>query len=252
MRFSGMFVIIIAVFVAVLIVSNIIAIKLIHVFTLPGDFLGEAAVYLPASIIVFPITYLVGNVLTEVYGFRVARGVIWLGFGANLLVVVALWLTGLIPSVFFWDGQDAYDRILGQVPRILLASFTAYLLGEFSNSMTLSILKVRTKGRFLWLRTISSTVVGQGLDSFVFISIAFGSFAALGVSGELTGVEIVRTALIQWAFKIAYEVAATPLTYWVVGQLKAKEKMDAYDAAHSLNPFGVFAMPSDEAAPAKA
>lgn len=246
MRFSGMFVIIIAVFVAVLIVSNIIAIKLIHVFTLPGDFLGEAAVYLPASIIVFPITYLVGNVLTEVYGFRVARGVIWLGFGANLLVVAALWLTGLIPAVFFWDGQDAYDRILGQVPMILLASFTAYLIGEFSNSMTLSLLKVRTKGRFLWLRTISSTVVGQGLDSFVFISIAFG------ITGILGGEAIIRTALIQWAFKIAYEVAATPLTYWVVGQLKAKEKMDAYDAAHSLNPFGVFAMPSDEAAPAKA
>ena len=246
MRFSGMFVIIIAVFVAVLIVSNIIAIKLIHVFTLPGDFLGEAAVYLPASIIVFPITYLVGNILTEVYGFRVARGVIWLGFGANLLVVAALWLTGLIPAVFFWEDQAAYDRILGQVPMILLASFTAYLIGEFSNSMTLSLLKVRTKGRFLWVRTISSTVVGQGLDSFVFISIAFG------ITGILGGEAIIRTALIQWAFKIAYEVAATPLTYWVVGQLKAREKMDAYDAAHSLNPFGVFAMPSDEAAPARA
>ena len=245
MRFSGMFVIIIAVFVAVLIVSNIIAIKLIHVFTLPGDFLGEAAVYLPASIIVFPITYLVGNVLTEVYGFRVARGVIWLGFGANLLVVAALWVTGLIPAVFFWEDQAAYDRILGQVPMILLASFTAYLIGEFSNSMTLSLLKVRTKGRFLWVRTISSTVVGQGLDSFVFISIAFG------ITGILGGEAIIRTALIQWAFKIAYEVAATPLTYWVVGQLKAKEKMDAYDSAHSLNPFGVFAMPSDEAAPAR-
>ena len=245
MRFSGMFVIIIAVFVAVLIVSNIIAIKLIHVFTLPGEFLGEAAVYLPASIIVFPITYLVGNVLTEVYGFRVARGVIWLGFGANLLVVAALWVTGLIPAVFFWEDQAAYDRILGQVPMILLASFTAYLIGEFSNSMTLSLLKVRTKGRFLWVRTISSTVVGQGLDSFVFISIAFG------ITGILGGEAIIRTALIQWAFKIAYEVAATPLTYWVVGQLKAREKMDAYDAAHSLNPFGVFAMPSDEAAPAR-
>ena len=184
--------------------------------------------------------------MTEVYGFRVARGVIWLGFGANLLVVAALWLTGLIPAVFFWEDQAAYDRILGQVPMILLASFTAYLIGEFSNSMTLSLLKVRTKGRFLWIRTISSTVVGQGLDSFVFISIAFG------ITGILGGEAIIRTALIQWAFKIAYEVAATPLTYWVVGQLKAREKMDAYDAAHSLNPFGVFAMPSDEAAPARA
>ncbi len=252
MRFSGMFVIIIAVFVAVLIVSNVIAVKLIHVFELPGNFLGESLVYLPASIIVFPITYLVGNVLTEVYGFRVARGVIWLGFGCNLLVVIALWLTGVIPPVVFWENEDigrtqlAYMGILGATPMILLASFTAYLIGEFSNSMTLSVLKVRTKGRFLWVRTISSTVVGQGLDSFVFISIAFG------VTGILGGEAIIRTALIQWAFKIAYEVAATPLTYWVVGQLKAKEKMDAYDAAHSLNPFGVFAMPSDEAAPARA
>ena len=246
MRFSGMFVIIIAVFVAVLIVSNIIAVKLIRVFTLPGDFLGETLVYLPASIIVFPITYLVGNVLTEVYGFRVARGAIWLGFGCNLLVVAALWLTGVIPPVGFWEGQTAYETILGATPMILLASFTAYLIGEFSNSMTLSFLKVRTKGRFLWIRTISSTVVGQGLDSFVFISIAFG------VTGILGGEAIIRTALIQWAFKIAYEVAATPLTYWVVGQLKAKEHMDAYDAPRSLNPFGVFAMPTDDPAPTRA
>ena len=234
MRFSGTFIIVVALFITVLITSNIMAVKLIHVATLPGQFMGSNLVFLPAAIIVFPISYIIGDVLTEVYGFRTARGVIWLGFACNVLVALLLWLGGIIPAEVFWPNQDAYITILGQFPLILIGSFLAYLVGEFSNSATLSLLKNATQGRFLWLRTIGSTVVGQGFDSFVFIFIAFG------VSGALGPEALLRTALFQWWAKIAYEAAATPLTYAVVTYLKGKENMDAYDSPGSLNPLGVF------------
>jgi uncharacterized integral membrane protein (TIGR00697 family) len=235
MRFSGVFIIVVALFITVLITSNIIAVKLIHVATLPAEFLGSNLVFLPAGIIIFPFSYIIGDVLTEVYGFRTARGVIWLGFICNLLVAVLLWLGGIIPAEVFWEHQDAYNAILGQFPLILLGSFLAYLIGEFSNSATLALLKVATSGRFLWLRTISSTIVGQGLDSFVFIFIAFGASGTLGPEALL------RTALFQWWAKIAYEALATPLTYAVVNYLKQKEQSDVYDAPRSLNPLGMFA-----------
>jgi uncharacterized integral membrane protein (TIGR00697 family) len=234
-RFSGTFIIIVALFITVLITSNIIAVKLIHVATLPVEFLDSNLVFLPAAIIIFPISYIIGDVLTEVYGFRTARGVIWLGFICNLLVAVLLWLAGVVPPEVFWEHQDAYDTILGQFPLILLGSFAAYLMGEFSNSATMALLKFSTRGRFLWLRTISSTIVGQGLDSFVFIFIAFGGSGTLGPEALL------RTALFQWWAKIAYESLATPLTYAVVNYLKQKEQSDVYDAPRSLNPLGMFA-----------
>lgn len=235
MRFSGIFVIVVALFVTVLITSNIIAVKLIHITTLPFQFLGDSLVFMPAGIIVFPVSYIIGDVLTEVYGFRRARGVIWLGFACNLLVALLLWVGGILPPEVFWQGQGAYNAILGQFPWILLGSFSAYLVGEFSNSAILSFLKFSTRGRFLWVRTISSTIIGQGFDSFVFIFIAFG------VGGDLTAEQLLRTALFQWWAKIAYEVLATPLTYAVVAYLKRKEQMDVYDAPRSLNPLGVFA-----------
>jgi uncharacterized integral membrane protein (TIGR00697 family) len=152
-----------------------------------------------------------------------------------VLVALLLWLGGIIPAEVFWADQEAYTTILGQFPLILAGSFIAYLAGEFSNSATLSLLKTSTQGRFLWLRTISSTVVGQGFDSFAFIFIAFG------VSGALGPEALLRTALFQWWAKIAYEAAATPLTYAVVTYLKHKEQLDAYDPPGSLNPLGVFA-----------
>ncbi len=235
MRFSGTFIIVVGLFITVLITSNIIAVKLIHIATLPGQFLGSDLVFLPAAMIIFPFSYIIGDVLTEVYGFRTARGVIWLGFICNLLVALLLWLGGIIPAEVFWQNQDAYDTILGQFPLILLGSFVAYLVGEFSNSATLALLKHSTQGRYLWLRTISSTIVGQGFDSFVFIFIAFG------VSGILSPEALLRTALFQWWAKIAYEALATPLTYAVVTYLKQKEQMDVYDSPRSLNPLGVFA-----------
>jgi len=235
MRFSGSFVVVAALFITVLLTSNIIAVKLIHIATLPFDFLGGNLIFLPAAMIVFPISYIIGDVLTEVYGFRVARGVIWLGFGCNALMALLFWVAGMIPAEVFWADQEAYDTILGQVRWVLLGSFAAYLVGEFSNSMILAWLKNVTQGRLLWVRTISSTVVGQGLDSFVFIFIAFG--IGFGMGAE----DLLRIALIQWWAKIAYEALATPLTYAVVTYLKRKEQLDVYDPPRSLNPLMVFA-----------
>ena len=235
MRFTGTFVIVVTLFVIVLITSNIIAVKPIQLLTLPFKFLGSSSVVVPAALIIFPISYIVGDVLTEVYGFRIARGVIWLGFAANLLVVIALWVAGIIPGAGFWEGQGAYDTILGQVPWILLASFIAYLIGEFSNSTVLALLKYKMRGRLLFVRTIGSTVVGQGLDSFIFIYIAFGLGGDWGAAGLLSA------ALAQWIIKILYETAATPFTYAVVGYMKRKEDMDVTDVPRSLNPIGIFA-----------
>ena len=218
-----------------MITSNIIAVKPIQLLTLPFEFLGDSSVVIPASIIIFPISYIVGDVLTEVYGFRIARGVIWLGFAANLLVVVALLLAGLLPAAGFWEDQNAYDTILGQIPWILVASFIAYLIGEFANSSVLAFLKYRMEGRLLFVRTISSTVVGQGLDSFIFIYIAFG------IGSDWSAQGLLSAALAQWITKIVYETVATPITYAVVGYMKRVEDMDVTDVPRSLNPLGIFA-----------
>ncbi len=259
MKFTGTFVVVVALFIAVLITSNIIAVKPIQLLTLPFEFLGSASVILPASIIIFPISYIVGDVLTEVYGFRIARGVIWLGFGANLLVFIALLVTGTLPGAPFWtpEEQGAYVRILGEIPPIplltdgimgplpfvLLGSFVAYLFGEFSNSTVLALLKYKMQSRYLWIRTIGSTVVGQGLDSLIFIFIAFGIGSRLdGIPGNEWGVNLIlSTVIFQWIVKILYEAAATPLTYAVVGYMKRKEEMDVTDVPSSLNPLGIFA-----------
>ena len=235
MRFTGTFIIVVTVFVTVLITSNIISVKPIELITLPFEFIGSKSVIIPAAIIIFPVSYIVGDILTEVYGFRIARGVIWLGFAANLLVVIALWLAGLIPGAGFWEDQEAYDTILGQVPWILVASFIAYLIGEFSNSTVLALLKYKMQGRLLFVRTIGSTVVGQGLDSFIFIYIAFG------IGSDWSAQGLLQAAVAQWIVKILYETVATPLTYAVVGYMKKKEEMDVTDVPRSLNPLGIFA-----------
>ena len=241
MRFTGTFVVVVALFITVLITSNIIAVKPITI--LPIQWFGDPAVILPASIIIFPISYIVGDVLTEVYGFRVARGVIWLGFAMNLLVVIALWVSGLLPGAFFWgeSEQGSYNRILGQVPSILIASFIAYLIGEFSNSTVLALLKYKMQGRLLFVRTIGSTVVGQGLDSFIFIFLAFGLLPGLFGGDPWSGTALLGAALAQWIIKILYEAVATPLTYLVVNFMKRVEEMDVTDVPRSLNPLGIFA-----------
>ena len=219
-----------AAFVTTLVISNIIAVKLVRIFGL----------YLPAAVILFPIAYIFGDVLTEVYGYGRARQVIWTGFLCNLLAVIAIWIGGRLPAAPFWSAgvysspemaQQAYQAILGFSPRLLVASFIAYLVGEFLNSYVLAKLKVKTAGRFLWLRTISSTLVGEGADSALFISIAFWGILSPGNLGQ--------AILSQWLFKVVYEVLATPLTYWVVRSLKRAEGEDYYDQDTDFNPLTI-------------
>ncbi len=234
MNFSGRLVIITALAVTVLLVSNVIATKPLSLFDLPFEVLGSTGVIVSVSVICFPLSYIISDVLTEVYGFRVARGVIWLGFACNLLMVILIWLGGAIPGAVFWDNQNAYQVILGTTGWLLLGSFAAYIVGEFSNATVMVVLKNATEGRFLWVRTISSTVVGQGVDSVIFYGIAFG------ISGLWPTTDVFRGMLFAWLVKTAYEIIATPLTYLVVGWLKRAEQMDIYDAPRSLNPFGIF------------
>ena len=227
MNVSHRFVIVTAIFVACLITANIIVIKPIGL----GFSVLDIPVPLPAAIIIFPLSYIVGDILTEVYGYRLARRVIWLGFICNLSAVVAIWIGQVLPANPLCDGQQSYERILGYVPRILVASFVAYLVGEFSNSFILAKLKIRTKGRWLWLRTISSTVIAQLLDAVVFIPLAYiGLF-------ELKFVAVASIAL--WIGKVGYEVIATPFTYAVVNYLKKKEAIDTYDYETNFTPFSI-------------
>ncbi len=235
MQFSGRLVLIIALAITVLLVSNIIASKPLQLFELPFEFLGSTSVVASVSIICFPLGYIISDVLTEVYGFRVARGVIWLGFLCNFIMVALFWIAVSIPPAGFWvDAHDAYAGVLVSAGWLLAGSFVAYLVGEFANAMVMVVLKNLTEGRMLWLRTISSTIVGQGIDSILFYAIAFGVSGLWGWQAALGG------AVTAWIIKTLYEVAATPLTYLVVGWLKRTEKMDVYDAPHSLNPLGIF------------
>ena len=219
MRNSPWFVFITAVFVTCLITANLIAVKLVNIFGL----------IVPAAVIIFPLSYIFGDVLTEVYGYAAARRVIWLGFFCNLIAVVAIWLGGLLPPASFWQGQAAYEAILGFTPRLLFASFLAYLIGEFANSVVLAKMKVATHGRWLWTRTIGSTLIGEGLDSLVFITIAFVGIIPLG--------NLANAIVTQWLFKVGYEVLATPLTYAVVTGLKHREGLDVFDRETSFNPL---------------
>jgi uncharacterized integral membrane protein (TIGR00697 family) len=208
-----------ALFVTCLITANIIATKILSVGPL----------IVPAAIVIFPLSYLFGDVLTEVYGYATTRRVIWLGFLCNAVAVAAFAIGGALPSAAFWQNQAAYDTILGATPRILVASFIAYLVGEFVNSFVLAKLKIATKGRWLWTRTIGSTLIGQGLDSLIFVTLAF--------AGGMPGLVLVITILSQWALKTAYEVVATPFTYAMVGALKRIESLDHYDRETDFSPF---------------
>jgi len=216
------------VFVTSLIVSNFIAVKLISI----GPF------YLPAGILIFPVSYIFGDVLTEVYGYARARRVIWIGFFCNLLAVIVTWLSIQLPPAPFWSAgsmgsspasQEAYRAILGFSPRLLAASFVAYLFGEFLNSFVLAKMKIATGGRHLWLRTNSSTLVGQLADSGLFILLAF--------YGTIPSATLVPMIITQWLMKSAYEAVITPFTYLVVNYLKSAEKEDHYDRGTEFNPM---------------
>jgi len=217
--YSSYFLVTTCAFVTALIASNIVAVKLISVWGL----------VLPAAIVVFPLSYIIGDVLTEVYGYASARKVIWLGFTCNLFVVLVFWIGRLLPAASFWKGQESYVQILGFTPRLLVASFIAYLMGEFSNSFVLAKMKIATKGKWLWTRTIGSTLIGEGIDSLVFITLAF--------YGTMPHNILLFTIGTQWLVKCLYEAAATPLTYLVVGFLKKCEDLDVYDYDTKFNPF---------------
>jgi queuosine precursor transporter len=219
--YSPVFLALFALFITCLLVSNIIAGKLILVFGL----------VLPSAVILFPITYILGDVFTEVYGFRKTRIVIWTGFAANILMSVFFLLAILLPFPPFFKDQEAYARVLGFTPRIVAASLAAYWAGEFANSITLSALKNATRGRWLWTRTISSTVIGQGLDTAIFIGLGFGGIVPPAVLFQLM--------YAQYGFKVLYEIVLTPVTYLVVRQVKKREGIDTFDLDVAYNPFGM-------------
>ncbi len=219
--YSPVFLWLFALFITCLLVSNIIAGKLILVFGL----------VLPSAVVLFPITYILGDVFTEVYGFRKTRIVIWSGFAANVLMSVLFLVAIVLPFPTFFKNQDAYAKVLGVTPRIVAASLIAYWAGEFANSITLSALKKVTKGRYLWTRTISSTVVGQGLDTILFIGLSF--------AGSVPPAVLLQIMIAQYAFKVAYETVLTPVTYVVVRRIKKSEGMDTFDTGVAYNPFGM-------------
>ena len=221
MTVSHRFVVVVALFVTCLITANIIVVKQISI----------GGIILPAAIIIFPLSYIIGDVLTEVYGYQQARRVIWLGFLCNLIAVLAIWIGKLLPPASVFEAQAAYERILGSTPRFLLASFVAYLAGEFANSFVLAKMKILTKGQWLWTRTIGSTLVGQGVDTLIVLIIAFVGVLSFPVLGIMI--------LSHWLVKSAYEAIATPLTYVVVGYLKRKEGVDAYDYGIDFNPLRI-------------
>ncbi len=239
-RFSPWFVVTACLFVTCLIMANILSGA--RFFTLPLDpfhlFGSDGNLSIDGGTIIFPVAYIVSDVLTEVYGYRMARVVIWIGFVCNLLAVGAIYLLSLLPDAAGAEHQLAYSTIFGLSWKILLASFVAYLIGEFANSFVLAKMKVWTRGHYLWTRTIGSTLIGEGLDSVIFGTLAFSALLgrdALTLDGGL----LVGYVLSQWLLKTLYETLATPLTYLVIGRLKQAEQSDAYDYDTDFNPFNL-------------
>lgn len=207
-------------FVAVLLISNVASTKIIDLkwFTFDGGTL------------LFPLSYIFGDILTEVYGYKKSRQVIWLGFFSALVMSLVFIVVGKLPAAPGWNNQAAYDQILGLTPRIVLASLAAYFCGSFLNSFVLAKMKILTKGKWLWMRTISSTVVGELADSVLFIVIAF--------AGVLPGGLLITLIVSNYIFKTLVEVLFTPLTYKVVKFLKKNEQADVYDYETNFSPFG--------------
>jgi queuosine precursor transporter len=219
MRHYKYYDIILGLFVAVLLISNVASSKILKLgpFTFDG------------GTILFPISYIFGDILTEVYGYRNSRRVIWTGFFAALLMSLTFIIVGKLPAAGGWANQDAYDKILGLTPRIVIASLLAYFSGEFSNSYTLAKMKIWTNGKWLWTRTIGSTIVGEGVDTLLFVMIAF--------YGILPNNLLLTVIISNYVFKVGFEIAFTPATYKVVSFLKRSEAIDAYDYETNFNPF---------------
>lgn len=211
--------IIMALFVAVLLISNIASTKIVALWKFTFD----------GGTLIFPLSYIFGDVLTEVYGYRRARKVIWVGFFSAMLMSIILMIVVALKPASDWPYQEAYKNIIGLTPRIVVASLIAFLAGGFSNSYILAKIKVWLKGRFLWIRTISSTLFGQGVDTLLFVLIAF--------YGVLPTSLLIAVIISNYIFKCGVEILFTPLTYKIVGFLKKKENEDYYDVQTNFNPF---------------
>lgn len=213
--------IILGIFVAVLLISNVASAKITQIgpFTFDG------------GTILFPVAYIFGDILTEVYGYKRSRRVIWTGFLAALLMAAVFILVGKLKPAEGWENQAAYEAILGWTPRIVFASLVAYFAGEFSNSYTLAKMKVATSGKWLWMRTIGSTLIGEGIDTILFVLIAFW--------GVLEPSLIITIIISNYIFKSGFEIVATPLTYVVVDFLKRTEHENYYDKNTNFNPFSL-------------
>ena len=216
-----------AAFVTILLLSNLIGASKPSYVTLP--FISEWS--FGAGVLFFPVSYIIGDVLTEVYGYARARRVIWTGFAALLFMAFMAWVVVQLPPAAGWPGQAAYEFVFGNSWRIVLASMIAFWAGEFANSYVLAKMKIWTRGRHLWMRTIGSTVVGQGLDSLIFYPLAFWGLAGWPV--EL----LWQVVLSQWAIKTAWEALLTPVTYAVVGSLKKAEGVEVFDTNTDFSPF---------------
>jgi queuosine precursor transporter len=214
MKYSWRFVVAAGFFVTALVVSNIIAVKLVEM---------SGRVF-PAGLVIFPLSYLLGDVLTEVYGIRSARRVIWLGFACNLLALGAIQAAIHLPALDP-EFQEQFEAVLGTTWRIFVASLAAYIVGELANAYVLAYMKGATRGRWLWTRTIGSTIVGEGLDSLIFVTIAFAG----------TGAGLANPIVTTWLIKVGWETLATPITYWIVGYLKRTEGVDVYDFGRPLD-----------------
>ena len=218
--------------VAILLLSNVIGAGKVAVLDLPAIGPWEFGAWeFGAGILFFPVSYVIGDVLTEVYGYAHARRCIWAGFAALVFMALMATIVVALPPAANWGGQLAYEQVFGQVPRIVLASMIAFWAGEFVNSYVLARMKLWTQGKALWSRTIGSTVVGQGVDSALFYPIAF-----LGAEGW-TPQLVMTVSLTQWGLKVAWEVLLTPVTYKAVGFLKAREGVDVYDSDTDFSPF---------------
>ncbi|MGN6278723.1 MAG: queuosine precursor transporter [Sphingomonas sp.] len=214
-------------FVVVLLLSNVIGAEKRSVIDLPGIGLWPFG----AGILFFPISYVIDDVLTEVYGYARARRVIWAGFAALGFMAVMEWTVVHLPVAEGWTGQAAYERVFGSGWRIILASLCAFWAGDFLNSLVLAKMKIWTRGRWLWTRTIGSTIIGEGADSLIFYPLAFYGLADWPVDALL------MVMLSQFVLKVSWEVTLTPVTYAVVGWLKRREGVDVYDRGTDFSPF---------------
>jgi len=220
-KISPLYIVLTVLFVTCLMIANIVSGRLVQIGSLT----------LTSAIFLFPITYIFGDILTEVYGFERSRLVIWLGIIANIIMSLYFWLIIKTPVPVFFEGAEAYKTVLGFTPLVVFASTLGFFAGEFANSSALSILKKVTHGKWLWTRTIGSTIVGEFVDTAIFITIAFAAVLPLGA--------LIPMLIAQYIFKTLYEIIATPLTYFIVKKVKKAEQLDTFDYGVKYNPFSL-------------